>query len=69
MPKAKDLTGDLGRLRNTGALPTGAHAPVFRAQSMRMDRRTTAFNLPGWLIGTILFGFAIIQCAFLIWLI
>jgi hypothetical protein len=65
MPHVKDITGDLGKLRDKGALPRGEAPtlpqPVARGRTMALNSISIFF----W--ATILAALAL-QVAFLIWL-
>jgi hypothetical protein len=65
MPKAKDLTGDLHKLRKRNVLPSG-EAPVM-PQRFRMERKP-AFNGSSFFFWTIISFFLALQVVFLLWL-
>jgi len=65
MPHVKDITHDLGKLRDKHVLPTGA-APVL-PQAFRLER-PPAFNGPGFLFWVLICVFLALQAIFLFWL-
>ncbi|HSH08801.1 MAG TPA: hypothetical protein VK995_00320 [Oceanipulchritudo sp.] len=65
MPRVKDITHDLGKLRDKNILPTGV-APVM-PQMYRLERKP-AFNAPGFLFWVLIIVFLALQAIFLFWL-
>jgi hypothetical protein len=66
MPKAKDITGDLGRLRKHQVLPTGK--PPVMPQQHKLERKP-AFNGSSFFFWTIIVFFIVLQVVFLFWLV
>lgn len=64
MPKAKDITGDIGKLRDKAVLPAGAAPPMPVA---RLERKP-AFNSISFFFWTLIIFFLVLQAGFLIWL-
>ena len=65
MPGAKDITGDLGKLRKRKVLPRG-EAPVLPHASHQ--ERRIAFNALSFFFWTLVCIFLVLQLAFLTWL-
>jgi hypothetical protein len=65
MPGAKDITGDLGKLRQHKVLPRG-EAPILPHRSQQ--ERKTAFNALSFFFWTLVVIFLVLQLAFLAWL-
>ena len=65
MPHVKDITGDLGKLRNKGALP-GGQAPALPLPVAR--GRTMATNSASIFFWAIILAALALQLAFLLWL-
>jgi len=65
MPKAKDLTGELGRLRKRGVLPRGT-PPALPQPGVR--ERALAFNGTGALCWALVAVLLVAQGAFVFWL-
>lgn len=65
MPKAEDITGDIGKLRSRKVLPDG-EIPVL--PHPRNAERRLAFNPSSFFFWTIILCFVVLQFAFLWWL-
>ena len=65
MPKVKDLTHDIGKLRKRNVLPTG-DAPM-TSPVLPMERKQ-AFNGSGFFFWLLVFFFLALQAVFLFWL-
>lgn len=65
MPGAKDITGDLGKLRQRKVLPQG-QAPTL--PSVHHQERKIAFNALSFFFWTLVCLFFVLQLAFLAWL-
>lgn len=65
MPRVKDITGDLGKLRKKKVLPSG-EAPALPHPS-NLERKM-AFNPSSFFFWTVIFCFIVLQFGFLFWL-
>jgi len=65
MPRVKDITGDLGKLRKREVLPTG-EAPVL-PQQFKLERKP-AFNGSSFFFWIMIGFFIVLQVVFLLWL-
>ncbi|NDV62170.1 hypothetical protein G0Q06_06900 [Puniceicoccales bacterium CK1056] len=65
MPGAKDITGDIGKLRNRNVLPRG-EAPVL--PNLSHQERKIAFNALSFFFWTLVCLFLVLQLVFLAWL-
>ena len=65
MPKARDITGDLGKLRDRGALPSGKERPI---PTRPPKERKPAPNLAGIFSWSVIGGCLLLQFLFLLWL-
>jgi len=65
MPRVKDITGDLGKLRKREVLPKG-EAPVL-PQQFKLERKP-AFNGSSFFFWTMIGFFLVLQVFFLFWL-
>ena len=65
MPGAKDITGDLGKLRDRKVLPQGQ--PPALPDPSHQERRI-AFNGLSFFFWTLVVLFLVLQLAFLTWL-
>ncbi len=65
MPKAKDLTGDLGRLRKRGVFAKGTPAPLLEPPA---EERRLALNTVGVLCWVAVAVLLAAQVAFVLWL-
>ena len=65
MPGVRDITKDIGKLRDKNVLPRG-QAPVL-PQAYRLERKP-AFNYPGFFFWILIAFFLVLQLAFLFWL-
>ena len=65
MAKARDITGDLGNLRNRGVLPSGKERPL---PVRSLEERKPGTNLPGIFCWSVIGGCLVLQCIFLVWL-
>lgn len=64
MPQVKDITGDLGKLRERNVLPQGAPPP---STPVQLERKP-AFNPFSLFFWTLVVLFALLQFGFLAWL-
>jgi len=67
MPSPRDITGDLGKLREKGVLPKG-ETPRFRSQMLSSAERRMAPNYPGLLGTVVLLAVLSLQAVILGWL-
>jgi hypothetical protein len=65
MPRVKDITGDLGKLREHKVLPTGERTPAVRPVQLE---RKPAFNPASFFFWTLVALFVFLQFGFLAWL-
>lgn len=65
MPGAKDITGDLGKLRKRNVFP-GGEAPSLPHPAHQ--ERKTAFNGWSFFFWTLIGLFLVLQLGFLVWL-
>ncbi|MFO7724843.1 MAG: hypothetical protein R6V45_04760 [Oceanipulchritudo sp.] len=65
MVKGRDITGDLGKLRDRGVLPSGKERPV---SPPALEERQPGTNLPGIFFWSVIGGCLVLQFVFLIWL-
>lgn len=65
MPRVKDITGDLGKLRGKKVLPKGEAPPPPRTVN---PERRMAFNPSSFFFWTVILAFVVLQFVFLAWL-
>ena len=65
MPGVKDITSDLGKLREKKVLPSG-EAPVLPGNWI--PERKPAFNAFGWFFWVLIGSFLLFQLVFLAWI-
>ena len=65
MPRVKDITGDLGKLRGKKVLQKGKTPDI---PEPRNTERKMAFNPSSFFFWTVIVSFVLLQFVFLLWL-